>query len=413
MRNKHIEIISLKDCCGCSACSSICPKHCISLQADKFGLNYPQVELSQCIECGLCRKVCPVINSPSHTDEVESYAAINKNEVNRVESSSGGVFIELATQVISKNGVVFGAVFDKDWSVYHCHAETIQEVIPMMRSKYLQSDVRKTYIEAKNFLDSGKTVMYTGTPCQIAGLHNYLRKDYDNLLLVEVICHGVPAPAIWQSYLREKCSELDTEHITVSNDQRELPITEINFRSKRKSWKRYNFDLLIESPMAIKKGSDSTSTMTCPRLYSESFTDNEYMKAFLRNWSLRPSCYECKVKSGKSGADLTIGDFWGIKKTDIIEDDDKGVSCVICWTDKGRKWVNECSNLNLIETKYQTILQGNPSIEKSVSLTNEALRFQRLFSKHGFSLAMSKTEHPSLLFRGINYIKRHLHNGFN
>lgn len=383
-RNKHIIINDKKDCCGCTACESICPKDCITLSTDSLGFKYPSVDEAICIQCGACTRACPMINISAPLEVKETYAALNRDIDQRLQSSSGGIFIVLAQRIISKGGVVYGAVFTPDWMVEHRRAENMADVYPMMGSKYLQSDLKMSYRNVLADLKDGRDVLFTGTPCQVSGLKKFLKKDFTKLLTIEVICHGVPSPASWASYLSKITG----------------PIESIRFRDKTQGWKNFRFTIHTLNT------SDSNKTDT---LVNETFGANLFMKAFLRNWNLRPSCYDCKSKDGHSQADLTIGDFWGIEKTNILPDDDRGVSCIICRSRYGLDFINDCRDkLKLIEAPYSTVVAGNPSVEKSVILTDCAKRFQRLFPNKGFYEMMNTLEHPSLWRKGIAYIKRKL-----
>ena len=224
INNKH-------NCCGCSACVQACPKQCISFEEDEQGFRYPLVDKAICVDCGMCEKVCPVLNAGEPRQPLAVYAAINPNEEIRKESSSGGIFTALAESVLDEGGVVFGARFNDQWEVVHAYTESKEGLAPFRGSKYVQSRVGETYRQTKVFLQQGRKVMYTGTPCQIAGLKRYLGKEYDQLLTVDVVCHGVPSPMVWRDYLRD---------ITSDN----LPqIASINFRDKSTGWK--NFRLKI------------------------------------------------------------------------------------------------------------------------------------------------------------------------
>lgn len=199
-----IHITDKSKCCGCNACVQRCPKQCIAMREDEEGFLYPKVDVAVCIDCGLCEKVCPVINQNVPKEPLQVFAAKNKNEDQRLRSSSGGVFILLAENIIKQGGVVFGARFDKNWEVEHGYAETLEELEPLMRSKYVQSRIGNTYKEAEMFLKQGRKVLFVGTSCQIAGLHKFLRKEYENLLTVDFICHGVPSPGVWRKSSEER-----------------------------------------------------------------------------------------------------------------------------------------------------------------------------------------------------------------
>ena len=191
-----------QQCCGCSSCEQKCPQKCIRMIEDEQGFLYPYVNEKECIKCGLCKKVCPMINPCKLHDPIASYAAWHDDEQIRNTSSSGGVFTALAERIIDVGGVVFGARFNDDWEVIHDYTETIYGLKAFRGSKYVQSKIGDSYIKAESFLKQNRKVLFTGTPCQIAGLKSYLHKDYNNLLSVEVICHGAPSPLVWRDYIR-------------------------------------------------------------------------------------------------------------------------------------------------------------------------------------------------------------------
>lgn len=394
----HIKIDKNSNCCGCNACREICPKGCIEMRQDQMGFTYPYVDENKCVDCGLCVHTCPFINPSAPYLPEECYAAVNNDDEQRLASSSGGVFVELARQTISHNGVVFGAVFTENWDVVHAYTETMEGVLPMMGSKYVQSNTSDTFSKAKYFLEEGKAVLYTGTPCQIAGLKHYLGKEYSRLLTVEVTCHGVPAPGVWQSYLKELLVQRNGSYGEMSYA---AMIKKISFRSKKRGWKIFGFNLHFLDANSAQKALDSS----CKNFY-EPYPDNCYMSAFLRNWSIRPSCCACKAKAGKSKADITIGDFWGIESTNIVEDDDKGISCVICRTKKGVDAINSLENLTLTAVDYSVILQRNYIVEKSVSSSYSARCFSKLFPQKGFFKTMERVENPSILIRVIKCCRK-------
>lgn len=341
-------MIQIKDkslCCGCSACVQTCPKQCISLIADKEGFLYPQVNQELCIECGLCENVCPELHQNEEKLPDYVYAAKHSDETIRKESSSGGIFSLLADAVIDAGGVVFGARFDADWNVIHDYTETHEGLKAFRGSKYVQSKIGDSYKQAELFLKAERKVLFSGTPCQIAGLKKFLRKDYENLLAVDFICHGVPSPLVWQKYLEETVAHQCNKNSVSSHSKSSLPekdglvnsekmkIKAISFRNKNLGWKKYSFALTLSKAAAT--GKENTVSL------SSIFHDNAYMQAFLDNLSLRPSCYRCPAKAGKSGSDITLGDFWGIEKIDPEVDDDKGCSLLAFNNVKAEKWLTE------------------------------------------------------------------------
>ena len=320
-----IDIKVKKDCCGCSACVQICPKGCISLKEDIEGFLYPEADKDICIDCGLCEKVCPFINVGVPHEPVNTFAAKNKDESVRMESSSGGIFTLLAEKVIQEGGVVFGARFDENWEVVHDYTEKVSGLSCFSGSKYVQSRIGDTYRQAETFLKQGRKVMFTGTPCQIRGLKLFLRKDYENLLTVDFICHGVPSPGIWRMYLNETFRKPDRREghgkNTVLSSSKAIPvITGISFRDKKLGWKKFSF---------VVRGMSAGQADKNSVLLSDIHLKNPFMRAFLSDLILRPSCYECKAKAGRSGSDITIADFWGVQNILPEFDDDKGVSLLL------------------------------------------------------------------------------------
>lgn len=349
-----IKIENKQDCCGCTACVQCCPKHCISLKEDGEGFLYPVVDEQVCINCGLCEKVCPWLNHPEPISPMEVLAVKNRNEKERIASSSGGVFIALAKEILSKGGIVFGAVFDEKWEVKHTYAETLEGVEPMMGSKYLQSRMENNFQEAEKFLKEGRQVLFTGTPCQVTGLHRFLKKEYPNLLSVDFLCHGVPSPSVWRKYLDEEfhlsARKAAAEKNTVlSSSLNAVPvITGIEFRNKTlNGWKKYSFVVLGKSALKADKNSV---------LLSAIHHENPFMRGFLANVYLRPSCYYCKCKNGVSHSDLTIADFWGINQLMPDFDDDKGTGLVLVNTEKGK---NVFERLNM-ETRSSSLSDVKP-----------------------------------------------------
>ena len=352
-----IQIDNKKACCGCWACIQRCPRNCITMHEDEEGFSYPIVDTSACIECGLCEKVCPVLNQAEAKRPLDVYAAINPNEEVRLNSSSGGIFTQLAEKVIADGGVVFGARFDEHWEVVHDYCETSAGLAAFRGSKYVQSRIGACYRHAENFLKTGRRVLFSGTSCQIAGLHRFLGKEYDNLLTVDVICHGVPSPLVWRKYVEaiKTCpQDIIGKNTTLHFADKNTAIAGIAFRDKSSGWKRYGFTV-----RSIDENNQERI------LFRETFYENLFMGGFLKDIYLRPSCYACPSKSGKAQSDITLGDYWGIENHHPAMDDDKGTSLVLLHTDKGRMAFGalDCS---IEASTYEQALVGNPSIEDSV-----------------------------------------------
>ena len=404
-----IDIKDKKDCCGCHACASICAKHCIMMQADEEGFLYPVVDKDACTDCGLCEKVCPVINQSEPRKPLKVYAAKNKNEEIRRQSSSGGIFTLLAERVIAEGGVVFGARFDENWDVSHSWTDTIEGIAAFRGSKYVQSTIGDTYREAREFLKQGRKVLFSGTPCQIAGLKKYLRKEYDNLLTVDVVCHGVPSPLVWRTYLDETRKQLRAQRgvgrNSVSSSIDELPvITGISFRDKTNGWKKYGFHLRYAASEAAKN-TVSTSAIKEEQELLQPYSENIFMQGFLANLYLRPSCYDCAARSGKSGSDISIADFWGIQNILPEFDDDKGVGLILINTEIGADYYASVDVLNEKAT-YEQGLRGNPCLVYSVSKSVWVNLFWEKFPFKGtkaISEVVSK-QHPNKLLKIIKKI---------
>lgn len=336
-----ISITDKSNCCGCTACIHSCPKHCITMQEDSEGFLYPVVNNEACIDCGLCEKVCPMLHPSEEKCPIRTIAAINKDENTRMQSSSGGIFSLLAEDTITEGGIVFGARFDEQWQVVIDYAVTMEEVRAFMGSKYVQASMGTAYADAKQFLLEGKKVLFSGTPCQIAGLKHFLKKSYDNLLTVDIICHGVPSPKVWSLYLDEV--------VTAGRKA----IGDVQFRNKRNGWKKYGIKLSYTL-------ADNTTSFYCPA------SKNHYMLAFLSNMILRPSCHNCKAKCGRSHSDITIADFWGIDKAMTEMDDDKGTGLILVNTDKGSKAMS-WNKVIYRDTTFELAISHNSAFRNSVA----------------------------------------------
>lgn len=351
-----IEIKNKKDCCGCHACMTVCPKQCIAMVADEEGFLYPEVDTFRCIECGLCEKVCPVIHQAHSRMPLEVYASISKNLGIRQKSSSGGIFTLLAEAVIQTGGVVFGAKFDDDWNVIHSFTETMEGLAAFRGAKYVQSRIGNVFKEVKHFLEEKRQVLFSGTPCQVAGLKHFLRKEYEGLLTVDIVCHGVPSPKVWHRYL---------ESINGNKEQ----ITYVSMRDKKEGWNRYGMEIHAGKQM----------------LCSERAAHNSYSKGYLANLFLRPSCHDCPARSGKSLSDITLGDFWGLQRYYPSFDDNKGTNLVLINTSQGLN-LYRLLDVYQIKTTYEKGIKENICIEQSVSCSPLRNEFWYRFPKEGIGV---------------------------
>ncbi|MGN1410890.1 MAG: Coenzyme F420 hydrogenase/dehydrogenase, beta subunit C-terminal domain [Oscillospiraceae bacterium] len=376
-----INIQEKSKCCGCSACKNICPKDCISMISDNEGFLYPQVDTSKCVDCHLCEKVCPVLNSNHKLDERIAYACYNNDETIRLQSSSGGIFTLLAETIISQDGIVFGASFDKNFNVVHTQVDNIEDLSKLRGSKYVQSDINTTYKQAKDYLNQGRQVLFSGTPCQINGFSNYLKKSYDNLLLVDFICHGVPSPLVWNNYVKDK-----------ERDYHATP-QKISFRHKNYGWKRFSVSFLFKNDTE----------------YLKDLHEDKFMKGFLSDLYLRPSCYKCESHGENRASDITLADFWGIQNVLPQLDDDKGTSLVVVNTSKGRSIFESLQSKMICQSiELNKAISYNPSYYKSVEPNKNREKFFNELNSTPFDVLINKygNKKRPLIRRILSKIKK-------
>lgn len=400
-----IEILDKKNCCGCTACVEKCPKQCISMKEDEEGFLYPHIDHNACIDCGLCEKVCPVINQSNEQPPQHVYAAKNRDEEIRLKSSSGGIFTLLAEETLKENGVVFGACFDENWEAKHDYTETVEGLAAFRGSKYLQSRMEDNYKKAETFLKQGRKVLFSGSPCQIAGLKKFLRKEYENLLAVDFICHGVPSPKVWRMYLDETCKKIieqggkNSVSSVLPNGGRKSCIEAIGFRDKILGWKKFSFSLQL----SVLIGDGKNTVGLC-----EPHLENIFMRGFLSNLYLRPACHQCAAKSGKSGSDITIADYWGINRFMPDFDDDRGVGLVLVNSPKGEKLYKALSScMESRETGIEDALRCNAGFKATIAIPPRRADFFREIAKGTpMAAATERILHVSLVRRGMRKAKR-------
>lgn len=334
---EEIHLCDQSLCTGCMACRQICKVGAISTKKID-GFLYPDINKDVCKACGLCMNACPVLNlkgqkGKCHENTQTCFAAWNKSVDVRMKSSSGGVFSALAEQVLLKGGVVFGAAWDSNMVLKHKAVERLEDLEAIRRSKYVQSDVGETYRQTERFLKDDRVVLYCGTPCQIAGLRRYLMKDYANLILVDFLCQGVPS----QSLLLKYVQEIEKKY--------KARVVDANFRTKKNGWRSGLFLLLL----SLENGKKVECILE----------KNEYYNSFIREFFLRQSCYDCSFKKNKLGyfSDITLADFWRIGNKILLPKEveksyAKGISAVVVNTEKGRLFLERCSNK--IETLERT-----------------------------------------------------------
>lgn len=372
MIREAIEKYNKDKCTGCHACKVSCPVDCIRMEVDAEGFWYPMVS-DACIECGKCIKACHLFADNSADNTPTAYACINTDEEVRKRSSSGGVFYELAKQTINNQGVVFGAAFNGSMELEHSYAETLDEITKYQGSKYLQSKIGNSYAEVKSFLKAGRKVLFSGTPCQIGGLKAFLGKDYEKLICVDIICHGVPSPMVWKKY------------VDYQEEQCNSKIESVAFRDKKFGWKSFN--------MLLKYRSGENLTPT--------HREDLFMQAFLKDLCLRPSCYQCDFKTLNRQSDITLADFWGIQRVMPEMDDDKGTSLVLVHSIKGYQLLESLNlALKVKPIDIASAIQYNPSAIKSVAKPVKRERFLVAIKEDvSFENAVIKYTKPSIIIQ--------------
>ena len=352
-----IKIVRKEECTGCHGCYNVCPKKCIDMNFDEEGFLYPSIDSSKCVECGLCEKVCPIIHTVEVENEPIAIGCYNKDEKIRMNSSSGGIFTLISKLVIQTGGVVFGAEFDENYNVRHNYVDNMEDLHKFRGSKYVQSTIGSSYYDAKQFLEQGRQVLFSGTPCQIAGLKRYLQKDYDNLICQDIVCHGVPSTYVWEHYKN-----------FIANGRR---ISSVKFRDKSTGWKTYSLQIDFD---------DGSS-------YKDIGNENSYIKGFVRDFYLRPSCYECKYKTLHRESDITLADFWGIEANVPELDDNKGTSLIFINSDKGRiVFENIKKDIVFQNVDIKKAVTYNPSACKVSLYNKKRLSFYRKYKKIRFDL---------------------------
>lgn len=331
----QLELIDRTKCSGCTACANICPKKCINMVADNEGFLYPEIIDSICVDCGLCRKVCPIGKMEKH-NPFSVYAVKNKDDEARLKSTSGAVFTAISNYVFENNGVVCGCKFDENLQAVHDFAENFEEMKAFRGAKYIQSILSDTFKKVKQFLLEGRLVLFTGTPCQVAGLSAYLGKEYENLIKCDLVCHSVPSPKALEAYKKELEEKYSSK------------VKEVYFREKKlDGWKKSNLKVEFEDG----------------QVYREILKENVFMKGFNNGLFNRLSCSNCSYKDFRGCSDITIADYWGIEKIAEEFADNLGVSLVFINNKIGEELFDRIKdNLTYIETKVEDSVVKNPYI---------------------------------------------------
>lgn len=325
-----------KDCCACGACLNVCPRRAISMVEDACGFRYPQINENLCVKCGKCKQVCAFQKSKIENSPVKVFAGVAKDENIRKTSASGGIFAAIAKKALQEGFVVFGAAMQSDFSVKHVGIKAVEELKCLQGSKYTQSDIGQTYSEVKEYLELGKKVLFSGTPCQIDGLYGYLGNDVDNLYTIDVVCHGVPSNKMFKDYVQ-----------SLGHD-----VSMFVFRDKSIGWGK--------NGAAVIDGKRS-------KIWESS---SPYLYYFSKGWISRENCYQCKYTCQNRPADISLGDYWGIEKQhpEYLAkngwNESKGISLIIANTIKGVDFFREMNDVVAIkESTFEQAASGNAQLK--------------------------------------------------
>lgn len=372
-----IELYKNKqDCCGCTACANICPRNAIEMITDCEGFKYPQINNERCILCGLCQKVCAFQNGYDRSNVYEEplvYAAKHKDENVRMSSTSGGAFTAISDHILNKNGVIYGVMFDKDMNVIHSKAVTQQERDNFKGSKYVQSDLSDIFAQVANDLVKQQDVLFTGTPCQCAGLLSFLKLhkiNIEKLVLCDIVCHGTPSPLLWKN------------HIEILERKNRSKVRNYYCRSKVKGWHSHTEMVVFEN-----------NKMDCKSEISQA-----YKTIFYSHNALRLSCHNCKYTNTQRCSDITIADYWGIEKTMPDFDDNKGVSLVLINNSRGEKIFNNIKlEFEYRQSNISSCLQ--PQLQYPTSPSPKRNKFWNDYYKKGYLYVVKKYTNYGLKFR--------------
>lgn len=346
-------------CSGCGACAQGCAVGIVVLSCDNDGFTYPVIDRDKCVNCGKCVSVCPFTSSERKAENQKFFAAKSKSNSVIKGSSSGGAFYEIAKAFCDENYVVFGAEMSDELKVRHGYIEDFSEIEKLQKSKYVQSDTGDSFKKVKAFLKGNKKVLFSGTPCQVAGLKNYLGKDYDNLVTVDIVCHGVPSQQLFDKYIKELSDELGSK------------VTSFTFRNK-KNFEKKNCN---QKTVLIKTESG--------REYVKEVLQCEYLAAFHEAMFYRPSCEECPFANTERVGDITLADFWGAEKYYADFDNGKGVSLVIANTKKGAELFSK-TDMDFIESDKEKAIANNAQLRRPVKFHKNREKFFELNKNQSF-----------------------------
>lgn len=355
----NISILNKDNCTGCRMCEQICPVKAIVMKENEEGFIEPVINEEKCVHCGLCAKRCPQLNAVKieRVSEPRVYAAKSINKEEQKQSSSGGIFSVLAKHILNKDGIVYGCAFNENFVAEHIGIDEKEQLYRLRGSKYVQSNTKNTFNEVKQNLEKGKKVLYSGTPCQIAGLKSFLAKEYENLITIDLLCHGVPSPRLFSKY---------KEYIENKN---KVKIEKFEFRNKERGYWTlgYKIKVTLKNKVKFINGDEDI-----------------YTNAFSKGITLREVCYSCKYTNNKRMGDITLGDFWGIDKEYPKLYDKNGVSVVLVNSAKGERILKEIkSDIMLEEVEYEKVEKYADTLKSSCKRNEERDHIYKSIEEHG------------------------------
>lgn len=374
-----IEVLEHNKCTGCGACYTACAHNAISMQFDDEGFEYPIINQESCIDCGLCQSVCPVLQYDKREDLISAnndaqigYAARNKNYEQRLNSSSGSIFPPIAEWILEKGGIVVGTAYDEQYNAVHLVIDTKERLKEIQGSKYLQCKAdNTTFKRIREELKTGRLVLYSGMACQVEGLKSFLRKEYDNLYTIDLICMGIPSSVVWQKYLDAFFKGEKILHV--------------NFKEKSSGWDTFSFYVKTDK-----------------REFKERGMENLYLQSMFRSWNMRPSCFRCPFKKEERLSDFTLADCWGASKLVPEINDNKGLSSVIVHSKKGLAlWQELSDRIDCREISIEDIAAGNSNLVQNKPQTGNRNLFYEMLERNPQKAfeRLCKVKRPSLLVR--------------
>ena len=371
------------ECCACGACVNICPKNAVSMKEDKYGFLFPSIDENLCIDCNMCKKVCAYQNITETNTPLKTWVAVSKDKEKLKKSASGGVFYTLANETIKNGGCAVGAGFDSNFNLNHITARNSEELKKLQGSKYTQSSTNLIFRDIKKMLNSGERVLFSGCPCQVAGLKAYLGKDYENLFTIDLICHGVPSNRAFKDYIK------------VLENRKNVKINDFSFRDKSYGW-----------------GINGTAFTSDKKKIKALCTSSSYIYYFLHGLIYRKNCYSCKYACKNRTGDISIGDFWGIEKEhpELLGkngiDESKGISVIIANTQKGIDTVEKNKDFfELYESSFEKASRGNAQLNHPSKYDSKREDILRLYAESGWEAVESRFNKNIGIKKYTGYVK--------